>query len=89
MSKRRRKMVKRAKAPRKKPKLPRAIPLPKPERLPPSDVDLLSFIDPEVPCPLCGGPSVVLGDLGSRRHYRCRNCGGQFSHALPPPESQR
>lgn len=31
------------------------------------------------PCPLCRGPLIVLGDLGSVRHYRCRNCGAEIS----------
>ena len=26
-------------------------------------------------CSLCGGPLEVLGDLGNRRHRRCRDCG--------------
>lgn len=33
-------------------------------------------------CPRCGGPGVPLGALGSRMHYRCRNCGDDFSQAL-------
>jgi len=31
-------------------------------------------------CPACDGPGVLLGQLGSRIHYRCRNCGVDFSH---------
>jgi len=30
-------------------------------------------------CPKCGGPGVVLGKLGKVTHYRCRNCGWDFS----------
>lgn len=30
-------------------------------------------------CPMCGGPSVMLGQLGNRVHYRCRNCGADHS----------
>lgn len=30
-------------------------------------------------CPTRGGPGMFLGDLGNRRHYRCRNCGIDFS----------
>lgn len=30
-------------------------------------------------CPLCYGPGVHLGTLGYREHYRCRNCGADFS----------
>lgn len=37
-------------------------------------------MDDEVECPECGGPGVPLGNLGSQRHYRCRNCGMDFSH---------
>lgn len=33
-------------------------------------------------CPACDGPGVLLGQLGSRIHYRCRNCGLDFSHKL-------
>lgn len=31
-------------------------------------------------CPNCGGPSSMLGQLGHRVHYRCRNCGFDHSH---------
>ena len=31
-------------------------------------------------CPMCGGPGMVLGALGTRVHHRCRNCGWMFSH---------
>lgn len=30
-------------------------------------------------CPFCGGPSNALGQLGQRWHYRCRDCGLDFS----------
>jgi predicted nucleic acid-binding Zn ribbon protein len=30
-------------------------------------------------CSMCGGPLVELGSLGSVTHYRCRNCGMDFS----------
>lgn len=34
-------------------------------------------------CPYCHGKGPAsqsfLGDLGNRRHYRCRFCGGQWS----------
>jgi predicted RNA-binding Zn-ribbon protein involved in translation (DUF1610 family)/transposase-like protein len=33
----------------------------------------------DVFCPVCGGPGVYMGTLGSRDHYRCRNCGIDFS----------
>jgi DNA-directed RNA polymerase subunit RPC12/RpoP len=30
-------------------------------------------------CPVCGGPSYELGTLGNREHFRCQNCGMDFS----------
>jgi DNA-directed RNA polymerase subunit RPC12/RpoP len=30
-------------------------------------------------CGICKGPLVLLGKLGNLKHYRCRNCGAQFS----------
>jgi ssDNA-binding Zn-finger/Zn-ribbon topoisomerase 1 len=30
-------------------------------------------------CPSCGGPLGILGSLGNRMHYQCRNCGMQTS----------
>jgi tRNA(Ile2) C34 agmatinyltransferase TiaS len=32
-----------------------------------------------VECSICGGPALELGSLGCVKHYRCRNCGMQFS----------
>lgn len=32
-----------------------------------------------VSCPCCGGDSTFLGALGSRNHFRCRDCGADFS----------
>jgi hypothetical protein len=29
-------------------------------------------------CPQCGGEGVLLGGLGNRIHFRCRNCGSGF-----------
>ena len=37
-------------------------------------------------CHYCGGPFVILGVLGTRKHVRCRNCGADFSYEL---ESRR
>jgi hypothetical protein len=34
------------------------------------------------PCMVCGGPRYLLGSLGNRRHYRCRNCGMGSSHVV-------
>ena len=31
-------------------------------------------------CPACSGPGVELGILGPTIHYRCRDCGIDFSH---------
>lgn len=33
----------------------------------------------EAYCPLCGGPGYELGALGRTRHFRCRDCGTDFS----------
>lgn len=32
-----------------------------------------------VSCPTCDGDGVLLGTLGRRTHYRCRQCGLNFS----------
>jgi hypothetical protein len=32
-------------------------------------------------CPVCAGPGLLLGQLGNRVHYRCRNCGMDFSES--------
>lgn len=56
-----------------------------------------SLFDPEAgesqyeiaECPVCSGPGLLLGELGSRVHYRCRNCGMDFSEHVedvPLPE---
>jgi hypothetical protein len=31
--------------------------------------------DADGQCPMCGGPSNVLGQLGRTTHMRCQNCG--------------
>ena len=31
-------------------------------------------------CPACGGGGTILGSLGARKHYRCRQCGMQYSN---------
>lgn len=33
----------------------------------------------EAPCDWCGGPPVLLGVLGRRIHFRCRDCGIPYS----------
>jgi transposase-like protein len=30
-------------------------------------------------CPACDGPAGLLGALGNRKHYQCRDCGMQYS----------
>ena len=30
-------------------------------------------------CPICGGESVIMGQLGNLVHARCRNCGMDFN----------
>jgi len=30
-------------------------------------------------CPMCGGEGTELGGLGFRMHYRCRDCGMDYS----------
>ena len=33
-------------------------------------------------CPICAGEGNHIGDLGQRRHFRCRDCGINFSLQL-------
>ena len=40
--------------------------------------DRSDAVSPE--CPECSGPGHFLGKLGKRVHYRCCNCGIDFSH---------
>jgi transposase-like protein len=35
-------------------------------------------------CPICEGPGIVLGVLGTLKHFSCRNCGMQFSKRMKP-----
>lgn len=35
---------------------------------------------PDESCGLCGGELTLLGALGARLHYRCRNCGWETSN---------
>lgn len=46
------------------------------------DDDDVEF-DPE--CPACGGPGVPLGTLGRLAHFRCRDCGTNFSQDVSKP----
>lgn len=36
-------------------------------------------------CPACDGPATVLGSLGHRRQFRCRDCGATWSRATRAP----
>ena len=38
-------------------------------------------------CLECGGPAVPMGILGSRMHFRCRDCGAQQSRRLEDGET--
>lgn len=40
-------------------------------------------------CKACKGELYMLGDLGGRRHMRCRACGLESSIAAPPEEDER
>jgi hypothetical protein len=35
--------------------------------------------DPYATCPICGGMGTLLGILGLRQWWRCRDCGVDFS----------
>jgi hypothetical protein len=37
------------------------------------------FVERPKPCEICGGPTGLLGTLGNRKHFQCRNCGAEFS----------
>jgi tRNA(Ile2) C34 agmatinyltransferase TiaS len=37
------------------------------------------FTEDEPDCPLCGGRGTFLGSLGRTEHFRCRDCGWDFS----------
>jgi hypothetical protein len=47
----------------------------------PEDIDNWPSLDELFPalCPTCEGPSNFLGKLGNREHFRCRNCGMDWS----------
>ena len=38
-------------------------------------------------CPMCNGPLMLLGKLGNRTHYNCRNCGIQVSRGNKQKET--
>jgi hypothetical protein len=41
------------------------------------------------PCSACGGPLAYQGTLGNREHYRCRNCGRDFSTEVAGQQRRR
>lgn len=41
--------------------------------------------DTLTPCPYCGGPLILLGQLGRLLHSRCRDCGAQCAQPTDPP----
>jgi tRNA(Ile2) C34 agmatinyltransferase TiaS len=49
--------------------------------MPDEKTDVVVDEEPVEPvgCSICGGPALELGSLGCVKHYRCRNCGMQFS----------
>jgi len=40
--------------------------------------------EPRMTCDLCNGPCFVLGQLGKLIHFRCRNCGANWSKTADP-----
>ncbi|MBK6942476.1 MAG: hypothetical protein IPH13_20055 [Planctomycetes bacterium] len=69
------------KAPAAKPGKDKLAAKPKNESFDDDDSDM--DMPPE--CPTCGGPGGVLGSLGRRTHYSCRNCGMEFSQQPDEP----
>ena len=43
--------------------------------------DIETYEEPHE-CSMCGGPSGLIGILGTMKHYSCRNCGAQTSESL-------
>jgi hypothetical protein len=39
-------------------------------------------------CELCGGPLLLLGQLGGRVHLTCRDCGMAYNHEADEDEGQ-
>lgn len=48
----------------------------------------MSGLHEEQPCPVCSGVCNVMGELGSRIHYRCRACGMDHSVSTKVPTTQ-
>jgi tRNA(Ile2) C34 agmatinyltransferase TiaS len=41
------------------------------------------FPEPEAGCPVCDGRGIYLGSLGKVNHFRCRQCGVDFTAGRP------
>ena len=39
-------------------------------------------------CGMCRGPLGLLGVLGTRKHYQCRNCGAAYSKKVKPKKTK-
>jgi len=50
-------------------------------------LDIETQVEPRE-CPICGGEAGLLGILGTRHHFTCRNCGMQFSESHEPKETK-
>ena len=68
-----------------------------PERVDGAETDILDVYEdaynlaaaPEPPaCPVCGGPSLLTGDLGRLRHFNCRSCGIDFNQHIHTGETE-
>lgn len=46
-------------------------------------------MDEDAVCPLCGATNSPMGALGKLIHYRCRDCGIQFSTIDPFYEQEQ
>jgi hypothetical protein len=43
--------------------------------------EFLEF-EPMLTCPVCEGGCSLLGTLGNREHWRCNDCGMEFSRSI-------
>lgn len=41
------------------------------------------------PCPVCNGPTTLLGQLGNVTHGRCRNCGMTYAVTMEDEDEVR
>jgi len=70
--------------------LERELPRRPGEAMPRTAHDILpgeTFDEGPPECPACSGPGAYLGNLGTREHFRCQNCGMDFSHVGPGPDN--